>query len=53
MAPGLAVLDGEIVGVCGDGRMLSISSLRDGAAEVSPQQLQSMLARSAAKIDIT
>ena len=53
MAPGLAVLDGGIVGVCGDGRMLAISSLLDGAAEVSPQQLQTMLAGSAAQIDIT
>ena len=53
MAPGLGVLDGEIVGVCGDGRMLAISSLLVGAAEVSPQQLQTMLANSAAQIDIT
>ena len=53
MAPGLAVLDGAIVGVCGDGRMLAISSLRNGAAEVSLQQLQTMLASSAAQIDIT
>ena len=53
LGPGLAVLDGGIVGVCGDGRMLAISSLLDGTAEVSPQQLQTMLAGSAAHIDIT
>jgi len=51
-APGLAVRDGAIVGVCGDGRSLAISSLLDGVAEVSPQQLKSMLAASAAQIDI-
>ncbi len=53
MAPGLAVLDGAIVGACGGGRMLAISSLRAGAAEVSPQQLQNMLAQAAAQTDIT
>lgn len=45
MAPGLAVFDGRIVGVCGDGRMLAITSLLDGLTEVSPQQLQTMLTR--------
>jgi methionyl-tRNA formyltransferase len=53
MAPGLAVQGGAIVGVCGDQRMLAISSLLDGAAEVSPQRLQTMLAGSAAQIDNT
>ena len=53
LAPGLHVVDGAIVGVCGDGGMLAISSLRADGAEVSAQQLHNMLAQAAAHSDIT
>lgn len=45
MAPGLAVLDNAIVGVCGDGRMLAIHILRAGDVEVTPEILQRLLSR--------
>ncbi|MES2756153.1 MAG: formyltransferase [Pseudomonadota bacterium] len=41
---GLAVVDNRIVGVCGDGRMLAISSLLADGAVVTPAQLQARLA---------
>jgi methionyl-tRNA formyltransferase len=41
---GLAVVDNCIVGVCGDGRMLAISSLLADGNPVSPVQLQARLA---------
>ena len=44
LAPGLAVLDGDIVGMCGDGRMLAISALRADGVLVSPEQLRQALA---------
>ena len=47
LPPGLAVVDNCIVGVCGDGRMLAISSLLADGAEVTPQQLQACLANPA------
>ncbi|KQQ35979.1 formyltransferase [Duganella sp. Leaf126] len=43
LAPGLAVLDGAIVGVCGDGRMLAIAALRDGDTDVSAEMLEKLL----------
>jgi methionyl-tRNA formyltransferase len=48
LPPGLAVVDNCIVGVCGDGRMLAISSLLADGASVSPAQLQERLADPAA-----
>jgi methionyl-tRNA formyltransferase len=53
LTPGLWVLDGAIVGVCGDGRMLAISSLRAGAVEVGTDLLQTLLADAAAQHDPT
>lgn len=45
--PGLQVIDDSIVGVCGDGRALSIYSLLDAAGQpVSPSALQAQLALS-------
>ena len=44
LPPGLAVVDNCIVGVCGDGRMLAISSLLFDAVPVTPAQLQARLA---------
>jgi methionyl-tRNA formyltransferase len=44
LPPGLAVVDNCIVGVCGDGRMLAISSLLADGAAVTPVQLQARLA---------
>jgi methionyl-tRNA formyltransferase len=41
---GLAVVDNCIVGVCGDGRMLAISSLLADGEPVSPAQLRERLA---------
>ena len=41
---GLAVVDNCIVGVCGDGRMLAISSLLADGEPVAPAQLQARLA---------
>ncbi|WP_166100617.1 formyltransferase [Duganella aceris] len=40
---GLAVLDGAIVGVCGDGRMLTIAALSADGAPVTAAQLQAHL----------
>ena len=40
LPPGLAVVDNRIVGVCGDGRMLAISSLLADGVPVTPAQLQ-------------
>ena len=48
LPPGLAVVDNCIVGVCGDGRMLAISSLLADGVPVTPQQLQERLANPAA-----
>jgi methionyl-tRNA formyltransferase len=53
LAPGLRVLNGAIVGVCGDGRMLAIASLRAGAVEVGADLLQTMLAAAAPQPDRT
>jgi methionyl-tRNA formyltransferase len=44
MQPGLAVVDGRIAGICGDGRMLSIASLTADGKEITPDRLQSLLA---------
>jgi methionyl-tRNA formyltransferase len=44
LPPGLAVVDNCIVGVCGDGRMLAISSLLADGVPVTPAQLQARLA---------
>ena len=43
LPPGLAVFDGAIVGVCGDGRMLAISSLHANDQPISAAQLQDQL----------
>ncbi len=48
LPPGLAVVDNCIVGVCGDGRMLAISSLLADGEPVTPAQLQARLADPAA-----
>jgi methionyl-tRNA formyltransferase len=45
---GLAVVDNCIVGVCGDGRLLKISSLLADGVPVTPAQLQARLAAAAA-----
>jgi methionyl-tRNA formyltransferase len=47
LPPGLAVVDNCIFGVCGDGRMLTISALTADGIPVSAAQLQSRLAASA------
>jgi methionyl-tRNA formyltransferase len=44
LPPGLAVVDNRIVGVCGDGRLLAISSLLADGVPVTPAQLQERLA---------
>jgi methionyl-tRNA formyltransferase len=44
LPPGLAVVDNCIVGVCGDGRVLAISSLLADGVPVTPAQLQARLA---------
>ncbi|MDL2355628.1 MAG: formyltransferase [Pseudomonadota bacterium] len=44
LPPGLAVVDNCMVGVCGDGRMLAISSLLADGDPVTPAQLQERLA---------
>jgi methionyl-tRNA formyltransferase len=48
LPPGLAVVDNCIVGVCGDGRLLAISSLLADGEPVTPAQLQARLADQAA-----
>ena len=51
--PGLAVLDGAIVGVCGDGRLLAISSLHANHQPISAAQLQDQLASHASTPNTT
>ena len=46
LQPGLAVVDGKIVGVCGDGRLLAISELLAGDTVISAAQLQQQLTTS-------
>lgn len=46
LPPGLAVVDNCILGVCGDGRMLAISSLTADGDRISAEQLQARLAAS-------
>lgn len=41
---GLAVVDNRILGICGDRRMLAISSLRADGVPITPAQLQARLA---------
>ena len=41
---GLQVLDGRIVGVCGDGRMIEVRELRAAAERVGPDHLTELLA---------
>jgi methionyl-tRNA formyltransferase len=43
LAPGLAVVDGCILGVCGDGRALAVKTLLADGVPVSPAQLQAQL----------
>ena len=43
LPPGLAVVDNRVVGVCGDGRLLAISSLLADGVPVTPAQLQERL----------
>ncbi len=45
VAPGLAVVDNAIVGICGDGRMLAIHSLLADGSRISPTELQAQLAQ--------
>jgi methionyl-tRNA formyltransferase len=47
LPPGLAVVDNCIFGVCGDGRMLTISALTADGVSISAEQLQTRLAASA------
>jgi len=44
LPPGLTVVDNCIFGVCGDGRMLTISALTADGVSVSAEQLQARLA---------
>jgi methionyl-tRNA formyltransferase len=44
LPPGLAVVDNCIFGVCGDGRMLTISSLTADGEPITAEQLQARLA---------
>jgi methionyl-tRNA formyltransferase len=44
LPPGLTVVDNCIFGVCGDGRMLTISALTADGVAISAEQLQSRLA---------
>ena len=53
MPPGLGVIDGAIVGVCGDGRLLAISSLHADGAPISAAQLQDQLASHASTPNTT
>ena len=53
LPPGLRVLQGAIVGVCGDGGMLAIERLRAGAVEVGADALHAMLAAAGAAHDPT
>ena len=53
LPPGLAVLDGAIVGVCGDGRLLAISSLHANDQPISAAQLQDQLASHASTPNTT
>lgn len=48
LAPGLAVVDGRILGIGGDGRVLHIHTLMNGRQAVSPIELQHALATHAA-----
>ncbi|WP_432379766.1 formyltransferase [Duganella sp. P38] len=47
LPPGLAVLDHRIVGVCGDGRMLTIDALTADGVAITAEQLQARLAAAA------
>jgi methionyl-tRNA formyltransferase len=47
LPPGLTVVDNCIFGVCGDGRMLTISALTADGEPVTAEQLQSRLAGAA------
>jgi methionyl-tRNA formyltransferase len=47
LPPGLAVVDNRIFGVCGDGHMLTISSLTADGAAITAEQLQARLAAAA------
>ncbi|MCS0589849.1 formyltransferase [Massilia norwichensis] len=44
LAPGLAVVDGAILGICGDGRALSIHSLLADGLRISAAELKTQLA---------
>ncbi|MGZ3183836.1 MAG: formyltransferase [Telluria sp.] len=44
LPPGLAVVDNDIFGVCGDGRALAIHSLLEDGAPVTPGELAARLA---------
>ena len=43
LAPGLHVIDGRIVGVCGDGGVIDVRELRDGTAPVDAAALDLLL----------
>jgi methionyl-tRNA formyltransferase len=47
LPPGLAVVDNCIFGVCGDGRMLAVSSLLEDGHPITPEQLKIRLAEPA------
>ena len=53
LPPGLSVIDGAIVGVCGDGRLLAISSLHANDQPISASQLQDQLAACAGTLNST
>ena len=44
LAPGLAVVDGAILGICGDGRALAIQSLLADGMRIGPAELAAQLA---------
>jgi len=53
LPPGLSVIAGAIVGVCGDGRLLAISSLHANDQPISASQLQDQLAACAGTTNST
>jgi len=48
LRPGLAVMDNAILGVCGDGRALAVSSLLADGVPISPTELSTRLANAKA-----
>lgn len=53
LTPGLAIVDGAMIGVCGDGRLLAISALHANDQPISAAQLQDQLASHASTPNTT